>query len=77
MDHPTPATQPISDDERARRQTAVDYARGSVRLEGFVLDADIEALNDRYLNGELTSEQLTAAIKRAVGWVSGNSCVSS
>lgn len=67
LDQPTPATQPISDDERARRQKAVDYARGSVRLEGFVLDADIEALNQRYVNGELTSEQLTAAIKRPVG----------
>jgi Antitoxin VbhA len=38
-----------------------------MRPEGFVLDADIEALNQRYVNGELTSEELTAAIKRAVG----------
>ena len=57
----------ISDTERNRRQNAVDYARASVRLEGFVLDPDIEALNARYVNGELTSEELTAAIKRAVG----------
>jgi hypothetical protein len=67
MDEAKPATPPIADAERLRRQKAVEYARGSVRLEGFVLDADIEALNQRYVNGELTSEELTAAIKRAVG----------
>jgi Antitoxin VbhA len=67
MDEGKPATPPIAEAERVRRQKAVEYARGSVRLEGFVLDADIEALNQRYVNGELTSEELTAAIKRAVG----------
>ncbi len=56
----------ISDDERARRKEAVDYARGSVRLEGFVLRSDIEALYDRHIAGELTSDELGAAIKRAV-----------
>jgi Antitoxin VbhA len=66
MDEAKP-TPRIADAERLRRQKAVEYARGSVRLEGFVLDADIEALNRRYVNGELTSEELTAAIKRAVG----------
>ena len=67
MDHAAQATRTISDDERQRRQKAVDYARGSVRLEGFVLDDDINALNQRYVDGELTSEELTAAIKHAVG----------
>ena len=67
MDDVTQTTRSIPDDERRRRQKAVDYARGSVRLEGFVLDDDINALNQRYVDGELTSEQLTAAIKRAVG----------
>ncbi len=68
MDQPTPSPKPrISDDERRRREKAVAYARGSVRLEGFTLDADIEALNQRYILGELTSDELTAAIKRAVG----------
>jgi hypothetical protein len=45
MDEGKPATPPIAEAERVRRQKAVEYARGSVRLEGFVLDADIEALN--------------------------------
>ncbi len=67
MDRATQTTRPITDDERRRRQRAVDYARGSVRLEGFVLGDDINALNQRYVNGELTSEELTVAIKRAVG----------
>ena len=67
MDRAAQATPTISDDERRRRQKAVDYARGSVRLEGFVLDDDINALNQRYVDGELTSEELTAAIKRTVG----------
>jgi hypothetical protein len=67
MDEAKPAIPPFAKAERVRRQKAVDYARGSVRLEGFVLDAHIEALNQRYVNGELTSEELTAAIKCAVG----------
>ena len=67
MDQATQAAQTAAADERSRRQKAVDYARGSVRLEGFVLDPDIEALNARYVAGELTSDELTAAIKRALG----------
>jgi hypothetical protein len=62
MEEAKPATPPVTDAERLRRQKAVEYARGSAWLEGFVLDADIEALNQRYVNGELTSEELTAAI---------------
>lgn len=67
MDQVTPCARIISDDERRRRQKAIDYARGSVRLEGFILDPDIEALNQRYVEGELTRAELTAAIKHAVG----------
>ncbi len=68
MSQPTPSPKPpISDEERRRREKAIAYARGSVRLEGFTLDADIEALNQRYIDGDLTSEELTAAIKHAVG----------
>ncbi len=66
MTQSTP-TPKISDDERRRRAAAVATARASVRLEGFTLDADIEVLNQRYIDGEITSEELTAAIKRAVG----------
>jgi hypothetical protein len=52
----------ITEDERARRKVAIDYARGSVRLEGFVVSAEIEAINLRYINGEITRAELTAAV---------------
>jgi hypothetical protein len=57
----------ISDEERALRKAAIDYARGSVRLEGFVLDAGVEELNRRYLDGELTSAEHSTAIRRNFG----------
>jgi hypothetical protein len=36
----------ITEAERTRPQKAIDYARGSLRLEGFVLDETSEALFD-------------------------------
>ncbi len=54
----------ISDQERARRETAVRFARNSVRLEGFTLSADAEALFTRYINGELTRPQLNDAVRK-------------
>lgn len=39
---------------------AVDHARASVRLSGFILSPDAEALFARYTSGELTSDELTA-----------------
>lgn len=66
MDQATPSAHTISDDERCRRKKAIDTARGSVRLEGFILDPDIEALNQRYVAGELTRSELTNAIRHAV-----------
>jgi len=62
---PDPATgkpKAIDETEQAQRKAAVDYARGSVRLEGFVLTREVEDLNRRYVAGELTSQQLTDAI---------------
>ncbi|KAB8123656.1 hypothetical protein D3W54_04915 [Komagataeibacter medellinensis] len=44
----------ISAGERLRRKEAVDYARGSVRLEGVILDVEIERINARFIEGELT-----------------------
>jgi len=52
----------VSADERARRKAAVDYARGSVRLEGFVPSPFAEDLNRRYLDGQITSKELTAEL---------------
>lgn len=52
----------ISPEERARRQEAVDYARGSVRLEGFILTPFAEELNRRFIDGEITGAEMTAAL---------------
>lgn len=49
-------------EERARRLAAVDYAYGSVRLEGLQPDRHVRELNRRYVAGELTRIELTAAI---------------
>jgi hypothetical protein len=60
---PTLRSKPgIAPEERARRKSAVDYARGSVRLEGFVISDHFEELNRRYVEGEITDAELTAAI---------------
>ncbi len=53
----------ITKEEQARRQAAIDYARGSVRLEGFVLNAAAEELNRRYISGEISSAEHSAAIR--------------
>ena len=61
------APPPLSDEERARRRKAVETARRSMQLSGFELDAETQALNARYVNGELTSDELTAAILARAG----------
>ncbi len=53
----------ITPGERVRRQAAIAYGRGSVRLEGFVLSAEGENINRRYIDGELSMEELIDAIK--------------
>jgi hypothetical protein len=53
---------PISDAERTRREREVRFARGSVRYEGGVLSSEVERLNARYIDGEIESAELTAAI---------------
>jgi hypothetical protein len=63
MDQLTPVAPLISAEESARRKAAIDYARGSVRLEGFVLDAEVERLNQRYITGEISGDEHSAAIR--------------
>lgn len=53
--------------QRERRKQALDFARGSVRLEGFVLDDQTEALFARYIDGDLDRPGLTAAILQYCG----------
>ncbi len=61
IDHPS-----ISVEERTLRLQAVAQARASVRLEGTVLPVEIEELNRRYVEGELsTSEHVEKVIEAA------------
>lgn len=59
--------KPVLDGAKAERQHAVDFARRSVRLEGFVLSPAVEAIFRRYIEGTLTDTVLTAAILEASG----------
>lgn len=54
--------QHITDQERQKRQKAVDGARSSVRLSGFIISAEGEALFAQYVAGELTNGELNRAI---------------
>ncbi len=56
----------ISEEEREWRKASVAAARGSVRLEGFVLAPDIERISQRYIDGELSGDEHVAAIRAAV-----------
>jgi hypothetical protein len=52
----------ISREERARRQAADEYARASIGLEGFEPSEHSDEMTRRYIAGEITRAQLTAAI---------------
>lgn len=52
----------ISHEERAERQRAIDFARGSTQLSGGELDPEVEALNARYIAGELSGDEHVAAV---------------
>lgn len=60
----------LTDAERQRRQKAVNTARASVRLEGFVLDETVEGIYARYVNGDLELPDVIAQVQRHAG-VSG------
>lgn len=60
----------ISEQERQRRSEAIRKARNSVRLEGVVLDAEIEALNQRFIDGEIDKAEHTRLILVHVGLAS-------
>jgi hypothetical protein len=53
----------ISDEERMRRQAADEYARASMRLEGFVPSAFSDEATRRYIDGEITRAELTELIR--------------
>ena len=61
MAMPVPSS-PISVAERSRRQEAVDFARHNVGLEGFTLTPEAEVLFARFVKGDLTEDELNAAV---------------
>lgn len=56
----------ISHDERAKREAAVNYVRGNVCPVGFTLSPEIEKINHRFINGELSGDEHIEAIKTAL-----------
>lgn len=59
--------QPATKDQaRSARQKAIDFARASVELEGFILSPEVEAISRRYITGEMTGDEHVAAIRAAV-----------
>ena len=52
----------ITDEERIRRQRSIDFARGSLQLSGGELTSETEALNARYIAGELSDHEHTEAV---------------
>ena len=53
----------ISDEERSERRRGIAAARGSVRLEGFVISQAAEAVAERYIDGELDIDEYIATVK--------------
>ena len=50
-----------TDRERAQRAREVDNALASVRMEGLEISSEAQALFQRYVDGEVTSEELDQA----------------
>ncbi len=57
-----PSRPIISEEERARRAYAVTFGAGSTRFEGGVLTEEAEAINARFVAGELTEAEWIAAV---------------
>ncbi|MGC9271903.1 antitoxin VbhA family protein [Acidiphilium sp.] len=62
MDQITTEKSTITEVERARRKEAIDFARGSVRLEGYVLDSQAEDIFRQHVNGEISDEEFRKAV---------------
>lgn len=54
----------ISEEEQAERLYAVNFARGSMRYEGFIISDEAEAIAARYVSGELDIDGYIAALIR-------------
>ena len=52
----------LPDEERTRRQRAVDFARGSVELSGGKLSLEVDVLNKRYVACEVSADEHIEAL---------------
>ena len=55
--------KPITDQERTERQARVARAVASVRLEGLEPTEAAKAVFDRYVEGDLTTQEMAAEIQ--------------
>ncbi len=55
--------KPITDQERTERQACVARAVASVRLEGLEPTEAAKAVFDRYVEGDLTTQEMAAEIQ--------------
>ncbi len=60
----TPRT--ITPEERERRKKAVDYARGSVRLEGLILDDHAEHVFSQYVDGSIDMKEVDEVVANLI-----------
>lgn len=49
----------ISAEEKQKRVESVQFAMGSVRLEGVVLPNEVLVLNNKFIDGEIDNEEHT------------------
>ncbi|WP_238875311.1 antitoxin VbhA family protein [Achromobacter xylosoxidans] len=56
----------ISEAERCRRQSAVNYARTSVGLEGFSLSEADEAHAQRFIDGQISLQEFVQPLADAL-----------
>ncbi|QIW16350.1 hypothetical protein A4G20_08380 [Pasteurellaceae bacterium RH1A] len=56
----------ISLQEQNQRREAVEYAKGSVELEGIYLSDELLDLTEEYISGQLTEEQFSDLFLKTV-----------
>ncbi|APW39537.1 hypothetical protein RD110_21885 [Rhodoferax koreense] len=58
------STPSIAAEERAKRQKWIDFARGSIGLEGFKITPEHEARAERFVNGDMDLQEFVGARTR-------------
>lgn len=57
----------ITPEERERRRKALEQARAANIRAGYVHDPVLEAINDRFISGDLTLNQFREEIMASIG----------